>query len=53
VDDAPHHVEAWEAAGVHGVVLDRWRSYRGGHRSVPDLAAFADHVERRAGRRRG
>lgn len=48
VDDAPHLVEAWEGAGVHSVVLDRWRSYRGTHRAVPDLAAFADLVEERS-----
>lgn len=46
VDDGPHHVEAWEAAGVRAMVLDRWGTYRGGHRSVPDLAGFADYVER-------
>ncbi len=46
VDDGPQHVLAWEAAGVYAVVLDRWGTYRGDHRKVPDLGAFADLVER-------
>lgn len=45
VDDGPHHVEAWERAGVYGVVMDRWGSYSGDHRMVPDLASFADHLD--------
>jgi HAD superfamily hydrolase (TIGR01509 family) len=45
VDDGPQHVAAWEAAGVHAVVLDRWGTYRGDHRHVPDLDAFVDIVE--------
>jgi HAD superfamily hydrolase (TIGR01509 family) len=44
VDDGPQHVAAWEAAGVYAVVLDRWGTYRGDHRHVPDLGAFADIV---------
>ena len=46
VDDGPHHVLAWEAAGVLAMVLDRWGTYRGDHRSVPDLDGFADFVAR-------
>lgn len=45
VDDGAHHVAAWEDAGVYGVVMDRWGSYRGGHRCVPDLTGFADHLD--------
>ena len=45
VDDGPQHVAAWEAAGVYAVVLDRWGTYRGDHRHVPDLGAFADVVD--------
>jgi FMN phosphatase YigB (HAD superfamily) len=45
VDDGPQHVRAWEAAGVFAVVLDRWGTYRGDHRHVPDLGAFADVVD--------
>ena len=45
VDDGPHHIEAWERAGVHGVVMDRWGTYRGDHRCVNDLAGFADHLD--------
>jgi len=48
VDDGPQHVAAWEGAGVHAVVLDRWGTYRGDHRHVPDLGAFADVVDRLA-----
>jgi HAD superfamily hydrolase (TIGR01509 family) len=44
VDDGPQHVAAWEAAGVYAVVLDRWGTYRGEHRHVPDLGAFAEIV---------
>jgi len=44
VDDGPHHVAAWEDAGVYGVVMNRWGTYGGGHRSVSDLAGFADHL---------
>jgi FMN phosphatase YigB (HAD superfamily) len=46
VDDGPHHVLAWERAGVFAVVLDRWGTYRGTHRSAGDLAAFAGIVDR-------
>jgi beta-phosphoglucomutase-like phosphatase (HAD superfamily) len=45
VDDGPHHVEAWERAGVYGVVMNRWGSYQGDHRCVSDLAGFADHLD--------
>jgi FMN phosphatase YigB (HAD superfamily) len=45
VDDGPQHVLAWESAGVFAVVLDRWGTYRGDHRHVPDLGAFADIVD--------
>jgi HAD superfamily hydrolase (TIGR01509 family) len=45
VDDGPQHVAAWEDAGVYAVVLDRWGTYRGDHRHVPDLGAFADIVD--------
>ena len=45
VDDGPHHIAAWEDAGVYGVVMNRWGTYGGGHRSVPDLAGFADHLD--------
>ena len=45
VDDGPQHVAAWEGAGVFAVVLDRWGTYRGDHRHVPDLGAFADVVD--------
>ena len=45
IDDGPHHVEAWERAGVHGVVMDRWGTYRGDHRCVSDLGGFADHLD--------
>ena len=44
VDDGPHHVLAWEDAGVLGVVLDRWGTYRGDHRAARDLDGFADFV---------
>ena len=46
VDDGPHHVRAWEAAGVRAMVLDRWGTYRGDHRAAPDLDGFADFVDR-------
>ena len=46
VDDGPHHVMAWEAAGVPAMVLDRWGTYRGDHRAARDLEGFADFVER-------
>ena len=46
VDDGPQHVEAWEEAGVVAMVLDRWGTYRGDHRSARDLAGFADFVAR-------
>jgi FMN phosphatase YigB (HAD superfamily) len=49
VDDGPQHVRAWEQAGVFAVVLDRWGTYRGDHRHVPDLGAFADIVANVAG----
>lgn len=45
VDDGPHYIEAFEEAGVYGIVLDRWGSYRGGHPAAPDLAAVADMLE--------
>ncbi len=45
VDDGPQHVEAWHRAGVFAVVLDRWGTYHGDLRAVPDLAAFADLLE--------
>ena len=45
VDDGPQHVAAWEGAGVFAVVLDRWGTYRGDHRHVADLGAFADVVD--------
>lgn len=48
VDDAPLHVESWLRAGVEAVVLDRWGTYVGDLPAVPDLAAFADLVTRRA-----
>ncbi|MFV0308248.1 MAG: HAD family hydrolase [Desertimonas sp.] len=44
VDDGPHHVEAWERAGVYGIVMDRWGSYAGSHRKVTDLAGIVDHL---------
>lgn len=44
IDDGPHHVEAWERAGVYGIVMDRWGSYAGGHRKVTDLASVVDHL---------
>lgn len=44
VDDGAHHVEAWEQAGVYGVVMNRWGTYGGDHRNVPDLANFAEHL---------
>jgi FMN phosphatase YigB (HAD superfamily) len=46
VDDGPHHVQAWEDAGVVAMVLDRWGTYRGDHRAVRDLDGFAEFVER-------
>ena len=46
VDDGPHHVVAWEAAGVPAMVLDRWGTYRGDHRAARDLGEFADFVAR-------
>jgi FMN phosphatase YigB (HAD superfamily) len=46
VDDGPHHVEAWERAGVLAMVLDRWGTYRGDHRASRDLEGFAAFVER-------
>jgi len=46
VDDGPHHVLAWEGAGVVAMVLDRWGTYRGDHRAARDLDGFADFVER-------
>lgn len=52
VDDGPHHVLAWEAAGVFAVVLDRWGTYRGDHRAARDLDAFADLVDAFVRRRR-
>lgn len=45
VDDGPHHVEAWERAGVYGVVMDRWGTYRGDHRRVGNLRSLADHLD--------
>jgi phosphoglycolate phosphatase-like HAD superfamily hydrolase len=45
VDDGPHHVDAFLEAGVYGVVVDRWGSYRGPHPVVPDLASAADLFE--------
>jgi hypothetical protein len=50
VDDGPQHVLAWEEAGVFAVVLDRWGTYRGGHRTAHDLGAFVDYVDTFAGR---
>ena len=50
VDDGPQHVLAWEEAGVFAVVLDRWGTYRGGHRTAHDLGAFVDFVDTFAGR---
>jgi FMN phosphatase YigB (HAD superfamily) len=49
VDDGPQHVAAWEGAGVFAVVLDRWGTYRGDHRHVAELGAFADVVDQLAG----
>lgn len=46
VDDGPHHVEAWERAGVVAMVLDRWGTYRGDHRAARDLGGFAEFVDR-------
>jgi FMN phosphatase YigB (HAD superfamily) len=48
IDDGPQHVRAWEDAGVFAVVIDRWGSYRGDHRHVADLGAFAEIVDRLA-----
>jgi FMN phosphatase YigB (HAD superfamily) len=48
VDDGPQHVAAWEEAGVFAVVLDRWGTYRGDLRKVPDMGAFADLVAAKA-----
>jgi phosphoglycolate phosphatase-like HAD superfamily hydrolase len=45
IDDGPHHVEAFEAAGVFGIVLDRWGSYRGDHPMATDLSDVADMIE--------
>ena len=45
VDDGAHHIAAWEQAGVYGVVLDRWGTYRGQHRCVNDLTGFTAHLE--------
>ena len=44
VDDGPHHIAAWEDAGVYGIVMDRWGSYTGDHRKVSDLVAIVDHL---------
>lgn len=44
VDDGPHHIAAWEQAGVHGIVMDRWGSYTGDHRKVADLASILDQL---------
>lgn len=44
VDDGPHHIAAWERAGVYGIVMDRWGSYAGDHRKVTDLASIVDHL---------
>ena len=46
VDDGPHHVQAWEDAGVVAMVLDRWGTYRGDHRRRRDLDGFAELVDR-------
>jgi FMN phosphatase YigB (HAD superfamily) len=45
VDDGEHHVESWHAAGVTGVVLDRWGTYTGASRSVRDLVGFLEIVD--------
>jgi len=45
VDDGEQHVEAWHAAGVSAVVLDRWGTYTGDSRSVRDLVGFVEIVD--------
>ena len=50
VDDGPHHIEAFAAIDVFGIVLDRWGSYRGEYPMATDLAGVATMIEARAGR---
>ncbi len=45
VDDGPQYISAFEEAGVYGIVLDRWGSYRGSHPAAPDLTVVADMLE--------
>ena len=45
VDDGPHHIDAFEQAGVFGILLDRWGSYRGDHLMAVDLDDVADIIE--------
>jgi len=45
VDDGPQYIAAFEEAGVYGIVLDRWGSYRGSHPAAPDLTVVADMLE--------
>jgi FMN phosphatase YigB (HAD superfamily) len=45
IDDGPHHIEAFEAVGVFGIVLDRWGSYRGEYPMATDLGGVADIIE--------
>lgn len=47
VDDGPHYVSAYFDAGVYGIVLDRWGSYRGEHPAAPDLTVVADQLAAR------
>jgi FMN phosphatase YigB (HAD superfamily) len=42
VDDGPHHIAAFEAVGVYGIVLDRWGSYRGEYPTAGDLGDVAE-----------
>ena len=45
VDDGPHVIEAFESAGVFGIVVDRWGSYRGEHPTAGDLEDVAELIE--------
>jgi len=45
VDDGPHYIDAFEAVGVYGIVLDRWGSYRGSHPAAADLTMVADRFD--------